>query len=146
MTSPYQRTRRLIAKQDALSYEGTDEAVRIGEELNEIESKISNVRAEISKIDSIIRMRVSDLKLEKAKLQTDLSSLQHDKMAKRTSVEMILSNFYTTSEVSKVLGMPSGPIVRYAIKGKLPALRVGERWYFPKRKVDILAAEREELL
>ncbi len=43
---------------------------------------------------------------------------------------------YTAKEVAIMLGRNERSVTRMALNGELPALRLGGRWLFPKRKLE----------
>jgi excisionase family DNA binding protein len=51
---------------------------------------------------------------------------------------------YSTQELSEILGKAERTLREWAEEGKIPAIRVGKRWRFPKEEVDILLSKRKD--
>ena len=43
---------------------------------------------------------------------------------------------YTAHEVASILGIATSTVYEYALTGQIPALRIGSKWVFPKRRFD----------
>jgi excisionase family DNA binding protein len=50
---------------------------------------------------------------------------------------------YSTRELSKLLGKAERTLQQWAQEGKIPALRVGIKWRFPKEEIDRWLSERK---
>jgi excisionase family DNA binding protein len=112
------------------------------ERLKSLEANISKISfiSNISKT-SFISQKSSDVSGRRVrKSRSKRRSKKRLELTKIGTFEQV----YGTGELSQLLGKAERTLQEWAQKGKIPAMRVGIKWQFPREEIDRWLAEKKD--